>query len=70
MDRVTIKEIFEDPQKFGGKEITVAGWVRTIRSSNAFGFVELNDGSYFGNLQIVVDNLPERRRGSFLYRNS
>jgi len=56
MDRVTIKEIFADPQKYGGKEITVAGWVRTIRSSNAFGFVELNDGSYFGNLQVVVEN--------------
>ncbi len=56
MKRITIKEIFKDPQQFAGKEITVAGWVRTIRSSNAFGFVELNDGSYFGNLQVVVES--------------
>ena len=56
MKRTTIKEIFKDPQQFAGKEITVAGWVRTIRSSNAFGFVELNDGSYFGNLQVVVES--------------
>ena len=56
MDRVTIKEIYAAPEKYSGKTITVAGWVRTIRSSNAFGFVVLNDGSYFGNLQVVVED--------------
>ena len=35
------------------KEVTVCGWVRTIRASNAFGFIELNDGSFFKNVQIV-----------------
>ncbi len=56
MDRTTIQELYASPESFGGKKITVAGWVRTIRSSNAFGFVELNDGSYFGNLRVVVEN--------------
>ena len=55
MERTTIKEIFATPEAFGGKEVTVAGWVRTIRASNAFGFIELNDGSYFTNLQVVFE---------------
>ena len=55
MERVTIKEIFADSSAFAGKSITVAGWARTIRASNAFGFIELNDGSYFSNLQVVIE---------------
>ena len=55
MERTTIKQIFTAPDTFAGKEITVAGWARTIRASNAFGFIELNDGSYFTNLQVVFE---------------
>ena len=55
MERTTIKQIFTAPDSFSGKEVTVAGWVRTIRASNAFGFIELNDGSYFTNLQVVFE---------------
>ena len=55
MERTTIKKIFTESEAFGGKEVTVAGWVRTIRASNAFGFIELNDGSYFTNLQVVFE---------------
>ena len=55
MERTTIKQIFANPSELGGKEVTVAGWVRTIRASNAFGFIELNDGSYFTNLQVVFE---------------
>ena len=55
MERTTIKQIFTTPDAFAGKEITVAGWARTIRASNAFGFIELNDGSYFTNLQVVFE---------------
>ena len=47
MKRITIKEIFASPEKFAGQKITVAGWARTIRASNVFGFIELNDGSFF-----------------------
>ena len=55
MLRIAIKEIYESPKSFANKEITVCGWARTIRASNAFGFIELNDGSYFSNLQIVFE---------------
>ena len=57
MKRITIKEIFSSPESFTGKEIVVCGWVRTIRSSNAFGFIELNDGSYHTNLQVVFEEI-------------
>ncbi|MBR1867017.1 MAG: asparagine--tRNA ligase, partial [Clostridia bacterium] len=53
--RELIKEIFERSDLFGGKEIVVMGWARTIRDSKAFGFIELNDGSYFKNLQVVFE---------------
>lgn len=50
-----IKELFSGD--FGGREITVSGWVRTVRASKNFGFVELNDGSCFKNLQVVIEDL-------------
>lgn len=56
MKRVLISEIYKDPEKFADKEITVAGWARTIRASNEFGFIGLNDGSNFGPLQVVLEN--------------
>ncbi|MBQ3596567.1 MAG: asparagine--tRNA ligase [Clostridia bacterium] len=55
MDRIQLREIFKDAQSFGGKTVTVCGWARTIRDSKSFGFIELNDGSYFKNSQIVFD---------------
>lgn len=55
MKRITVKQLFADAEAFAGQEITVAGWARTIRSSNAFGFIELNDGSYLKNLQVVIE---------------
>ena len=56
MKRITVKEIFASPEKYAGQKITVAGWARTIRASNVFGFIELNDGSYFKNLQVVFED--------------
>ncbi len=55
MDRICIKEIFKNPADFGDKTITVCGWAKTVRDSKAFGFIELNDGSFFKNCQIVFD---------------
>ena len=55
MKRIEIQQLYNDPAKFGGQIITVGGWCRTIRSSNAFGFIELNDGSAFKNLQVVIE---------------
>ena len=64
MERVQIKSIFDDSAAYGGKEITVCGWARTIRDSKVFGFIELNDGSCFKCLQVVfeqgeIDNFAE-----------
>ena len=56
MKRTEIREIYADPAAFSGKEITVAGWARTIRSSKNIGFIDLNDGSCFSGLQIVFEN--------------
>ncbi|MEA4831110.1 MAG: asparagine--tRNA ligase [Oscillospiraceae bacterium] len=53
--RTRIKSLYAAPEEFSGKNITVAGWIRTIRASNQFGFIELNDGSCFKNLQIVFE---------------
>ena len=55
MKRIEIKQLFECPETYGDKEITVAGWCRNLRASNAFGFIELNDGSCFKNLQVVIE---------------
>ncbi len=55
MDRVTIASVFAGAERLSGQTVTVMGWARTIRDMKGFGFVELNDGSCFKNLQIVMD---------------
>ena len=55
MDRMRIAALFADADSLGGKEVVVCGWARTIRDMKGFGFVELNDGSCFKNLQVVLD---------------
>ena len=55
MSYTKIATIFADSEQLGGKEVTVGGWARTIRDMKNFGFVELNDGSCFKNLQIVME---------------
>jgi len=50
-----LKEIFRETDKFGGKKVLVSGWIRNIRISKNFGFIELNDGSFFSNIQIVIE---------------
>lgn len=50
-----IKEVYLKASELDGKTISVCGWVRTLRASKAFGFIELNDGSYFKNIQIVIE---------------
>lgn len=59
MEKVLIRNIFRNTKNYAGKEITLSGWVRTARESKTFGFIELNDGSFFKNIQIVYeDSLP------------
>ena len=55
MERMKIAALFADQETLGGREITVCGWARTIRDMKTFGFIELNDGSCFRNLQVVMD---------------
>ena len=60
MKRTTVAQIFADQAAFGGQTVTVCGWARTIRDMKTFGFLELNDGSCFRNLQVVfADNEVE-----------
>ena len=56
MSSVLIKDLYRNKEKFFEKEIQVSGWIRTVRDSKSFGFIELNDGSFFKNLQIVFDD--------------
>ena len=54
-ERLRIASVFADSQTLGGKTVTVCGWAKTIRDMKTFGFIELNDGSCFRNLQVVMD---------------
>ena len=55
----SIKQIYRQTDQLLNKDITLKGWVRTLRSSKNFGFIELNDGSFFKTLQVVFsDDLP------------
>lgn len=55
MRRTRIKAIFSSAQEYGGTELTVCGWVRSVRDMKNFGFIELHDGSCFTSLQVVFD---------------
>ncbi len=48
-------ELFENWENLNGKDVRVQGWIKTIRSSKSFGFIELNDGTCFKNIQIVME---------------
>lgn len=50
-----LKDIFADEKKFIGQEIEVAGWIKNSRFNNNIGFIELNDGTTFKNIQVVVE---------------
>ncbi len=54
--KVTIKEIFKGTEKYLNKEVEIEGWIRTLRASKNFGFIEVNDGTFFTNLQIVFSD--------------
>ena len=63
MNKLVIKDLYKNTNEYKDKEVTLEGWVRTIRDSKTFGFIELNDGSFFKNVQIVfsdkLDNFAE-----------
>ena len=53
MDMITVRELYRNRENYFNKEITIGGWVRSIRDSKAFGFIVVSDGSYFETLQVV-----------------
>ena len=55
MELITVRELFKNTDKYAGAEIEVGGWVRNRRGSKQFGFIVLNDGTYFKNVQIWKD---------------
>ncbi|SHH61538.1 asparagine--tRNA ligase [Sporanaerobacter acetigenes] len=59
MEKLTVKEIYRETEKYLNKDVKIEGWVRTLRSSKAFGFIEVNDGTFFKNIQIVFDENME-----------
>lgn len=63
MELVTVRELFKNREQYLDQKITVGGWIRSIRDSKTFGFIVVNDGSYFEPLQIVyhdtMDNFQE-----------
>ena len=55
MQNISVRSLFRETPEDGAK-VRVSGWVRTVRSSNAFAFIVVNDGTYFNNLQVVCDS--------------
>ncbi len=53
MKLLTVREIFASPDSYLGREVTVGGWLRSIRDSKTFGFLVLHDGTCFDSLQVV-----------------
>ena len=56
MELTNIREIFRNKDKFADKEVTIGGWVRNIRNSKNFGFIVVNDGTFFEPIQVVYGN--------------
>lgn len=53
MKLTTIRELYKDRERYTGHEVSIGGWVRSIRDSKAFGFIVVSDGTYFETLQVV-----------------
>ncbi|HIX14957.1 MAG TPA: asparagine--tRNA ligase, partial [Candidatus Hungatella pullicola] len=59
MDLVTVRQIYKNREEYLDKEVTVGGWVRSLRDSKAFGFIVLSDGTYFEPIQVVYHDTME-----------
>ena len=56
MELISVRELFKDTQKYADQTVTIGGWVRNRRPSKQFGFIMLNDGTYFSPVQVVYDD--------------
>ena len=61
MKLTTVKELFQNPDQYLDQEVTVGGWVRSLRDSKAFGFIVVSDGSCFNTLQVVFQDVYKRQ---------
>ena len=59
MELISVRELFKNTAKYAGQEIEIGGWVRNRRPSKQFGFIVLNDGTYFSPVQVVYDDKLE-----------
>ena len=55
MKKISVKELFKQGEQYLEQKVVVEGWVRTNRDQKEFGFLNLNDGSYLENVQVVYD---------------
>ncbi|MBU3091774.1 asparagine--tRNA ligase [Clostridium sp. CF011] len=55
MEKLLVKQIYREKEKYEDQVVSISGWIRTLRSSKAFGFIEVNDGSFFKNIQVVFE---------------
>ena len=59
METTLVKQLYREQEKFINTTVKIQGWIRTLRDSKAFGFIEINDGSFFNNIQVVFDDKLE-----------
>ena len=56
MKEITVRDLYKKTKDFENKDITIEGWVKGLRDSKTFGFIELNDGTFFKNVQVVFND--------------
>ena len=59
MELTTIRELYKNSDSYMDQKVTIGGWVRSIRGSKAFGFIVVNDGTFFEPLQVVYHDKME-----------
>lgn len=56
MQKQDVRKLYENTNAYDGKEVTVGGWIRSVRNSKTFGFMDLNDGTCFNGVQVIFDD--------------
>jgi asparaginyl-tRNA synthetase len=59
MKQTLVKDLYRNTENYIDQQVQISGWIRTIRDSKTFGFIEINDGSFFKGVQIVFDDSLE-----------
>ena len=59
MNFIHIKKLYQDMDSYNEQSVTICGWIRSLRDSKSFGFISINDGTYFQPVQVVFDNTLE-----------